>query len=46
MNAKKYSTIAETAPATATRDLHGLVEVSALIRSGNWNPRYALNIPA
>src|ERR1700678_2817112 len=32
MSARKYSTIAETAPATTTRDLAGLVEVGALIR--------------
>ena len=47
MSAKKYSTIAETAPATTTRDLAGLVEVGALIRSGELkHTRYALNIPA
>ena len=46
MSAKKYSTIAETAPATTTRDLVGLVEVGALIRSGELkHTRYALNIP-
>jgi hypothetical protein len=32
VNAKKYSIIAETAPAMTTRDL---AEVGALIRSGN-----------
>jgi Fic family protein len=47
MRAKKYSTIAETAPATTTRDLAGLVEAGALIRSGELkHTRYALNIPA
>ena len=47
MSAKKYSTIAETAPATTTRDLAGLVEAGALIRSGELkHTRYALNIPA
>jgi Fic family protein len=47
MSAKKYSTIAETPPATTTRDLAGLVEVGALIRSGELkHTRYALNIPA
>ena len=46
MSAKKYSTIAETPPATTTRDLTGLVEVGALIRSGELkHTRYALNIP-
>jgi Fic family protein len=46
IGAKKYSTIAETAPATTTRDLAGLVEVGALIRSGELkHTRYALNIP-
>jgi Fic family protein len=46
MSAKKYSTIAETAPAMTTRDLAGLVEVGALIRSGKLkHTRYALNIP-
>jgi hypothetical protein len=47
MSAKKYSIIAETAPATTARDLAGLVEVGALIRSGELkHTRYALNIPA
>ena len=47
MSAKKYSIIAETAPATTTRDLAGLVEVGALMRSGELkHTRYALNIPA
>ena len=47
MSAKKYSIIAETAPATTTRDLAGLVEVGALIRSGELkHTRYVLNIPA
>jgi len=47
MSAKKYSIIAETAPATTTRDLAGLVEVGALIRTGELkHTRYALNIPA
>jgi len=46
MSAKKYSTIAETPPATTTRDLAGLVEVGALTRSGELrHTRYALNIP-
>jgi Fic family protein len=47
MSAKKYSIIARTAPATITRDLAGLVEVGALIRSAKLNhTRSALNIPA
>ena len=46
MSAKKYSIIAETAPATTTRDLTGLVEVGALVRSGERkHTRYALNVP-
>lgn len=46
MSAKKYSTIAETPPATTTRDLAGLVEAGALIRSGELkHTRYTLNIP-
>lgn len=46
MSAKKYSTIAETPPATTTRDLAGLVEAGALIRSGELkHARYGLNIP-
>ena len=46
MSAKKYSTIAGTAPATTTRDLASLVEVGALIRSGELKyTRYELNIP-
>jgi Fic family protein len=46
ISAKKYSTIAETAPATTTRDLAGLVEVGALIRSGELKyTRYELNVP-
>ena len=46
MSAKKYSTIAETAPATTTRDLAGLVEVGALVRSGELkHTRYTLNLP-
>jgi Fic family protein len=46
MSAKKYSTIAETASATTTRDLAGLVDAGALIRSGKLkHTRYALNIP-
>jgi Fic family protein len=47
MSAKKYSAIAETTPATTTRDLAGLVEVGALIRSGEVkHTRYTLNFPA
>ena len=47
MSAKKYSTIAGTPPATTTRDLAGLVEAGALIRSGELrHTRYSLNIPA
>jgi Fic family protein len=47
MSAKKYSTIAETGPATTTRDLAGLVEVGALVRSGELkHTRYTLNVPA
>ena len=46
MSAKKYSTIAGTPPATTTRDLAGLVETGAFIRSGELkHTRYALNIP-
>ena len=46
MSAKKYSTIAETPPATTTRDLTGLVEAGALVRSGELkHTRYVLNIP-
>ena len=46
MSAKKYSTIAETPPATTTRDLAGLVEAGALVRSGELkHTRYVLNIP-
>ena len=46
MSAKKYSTIAETPPATTTRDLAALVEVGALVRSGELkHTRYVLNIP-
>lgn len=46
MSAKKYSTIAETPPATTTRDLAGLVDGGALIRSGELkHTRYVLNIP-
>jgi hypothetical protein len=38
--------VAETAPATTTRDLAGLVEVGALTRSGELkHTRYMLNIP-
>ena len=47
MSAKKYSTIAGTPPATTTRDLAGLVEAGALVRSGELkHTRYALNLPA
>ena len=47
MSAKKYSTIAETPPATTTRDLAGLVEAGALVRSGELkHTRYVLNVPA
>ena len=46
MSAKKYSTIAGTPPATTTRDLAGLVDVGALLRSGELkHTRYALNVP-
>jgi Fic family protein len=47
MSAKKYSIIAETPPATTTRDLAGLVEVGALLRTGELkHTRYELNVPA
>ena len=46
MSAKKYSIIAETAPATTTQNLAGLVEVGALMRSGQLkHTRYPLNVP-
>jgi Fic family protein len=47
MTAKKYSTIAGTAPATTTRDLAGLVDAGALVRSGELkHTRYTLNVPS
>jgi Fic family protein len=46
LDARKYATIAGSSPATTTRDLAGLVEQGALIRSGELkHTRYALNLP-
>jgi Fic family protein len=46
MNAKKYSSVAGSSPATTTRDLAGLVELGAFTRSGELKyTRYALNLP-
>jgi len=46
MNAKKYSNVAGSSPATTTRDLAGLVELGAFTRSGERkHTRYALNLP-
>jgi len=45
MSAGKYSSIAACSPATATRDLAGLVELGALTRTGEVkHTRYALSI--
>jgi Fic family protein len=45
LSAGKYSTITGASPATATRDLTGLVENGALIRTGELkHARYALNL--
>ena len=46
LDARKYGTIAGSPSATTTRDLAGLVEQGALIRSGELkHTRYALNLP-
>jgi len=46
LDARKYGTIAGSSPATTTRDLAGLVEQGALIRSGELkHTRYVLNLP-
>jgi len=45
MSAGKYGSIAQCSPATATRDLAGLVDLGALTRTGEVkHTRYALNI--
>jgi len=47
MSAQKYSAITGASEATTTRDLAGLVEVGALIRTGQRkHTRYALNLSA
>jgi Fic family protein len=46
LDARKYGTIAGSSSATTTRDLAGLVEQGALIRSGELkHTRYVLNLP-
>jgi Fic family protein len=46
LSAGNYSTITGASPATTTRDLAGLVEQGALVRSGERkHARYALNLP-
>jgi Fic family protein len=46
LSAGNYSTITGASPATTTRDLAGLVEKGALVRSGERkHARYALNLP-
>jgi Fic family protein len=46
LSAKNYLNITGTSRATATRDLHELVEMGALIRSGELkHARYYLNLP-
>jgi len=46
LNAGKYSTITGGSPATATRDLVDLVEIGALIRTGELrHARYNLSVP-
>jgi Fic family protein len=46
LDARKYGTIAGSSPATTTRDLAGLVEQGALIRSGEFkHTRYVLRLP-
>lgn len=46
LSAENYIRITKTSRATATRDLRGLVELGALIRSGELrHTRYRLNIP-
>lgn len=46
LSAQNYRTITEAAPATATRDLAGLVEMGALIRTGDLRyARYRLALP-
>ncbi len=47
MSAGKYAAITDAAPATATRDLQELVQLGALLRTGERkHTRYALNLPA
>ena len=44
MSASNYQKITSASPATATRDLVGLVDLGAVIRTGeNRNARYWLN---
>lgn len=46
LSAENYISITKTSRATATRDLRGLVELGALIRTGERrHTRYRLNIP-
>jgi Fic family protein len=46
LSAGNYSTITGASPATATRDLLGMVEKGALIRSGERrHARYAIALP-
>ena len=46
LSAGNYNTIAESSPATTTRDLADLVKQGALIRTGERkHARYALNLP-
>jgi Fic family protein len=46
LSAGKYGAITGASPATATRDLAGLVEMGALIRTGELKyARYAVNLP-
>jgi len=47
LSAKNYVTIAQTSPATTTRDLRGLVELGALTQTGELKmTRYWLNLGA
>ncbi|MDV6333145.1 Fic family protein [Asticcacaulis sp. 201] len=46
LSAAKYMSITDTPPATATRDLNGLADMGALVRTGERkSTRYHLNIP-
>lgn len=46
LSAGNYNKIADSSPATTTRDLAGLVEKGALTRAGERkHARYALNLP-